>query len=78
MTQFRIDEIETNFSKIVKMLEDEIEDKVIITRNEKPILEIKLYEENNRKKMFGSGIGTFKIPKNFDDIDIANDFEGNI
>lgn len=78
MTQFNMYETKTNFSKIAKLLEDKKEDVVIISRNGKPILEIKLYEEKNREKLFGCAKGMFKIPDDFDDIDISNDFEGEI
>lgn len=78
MTQFNMYETKTNFSKIAKLLEDKKEDVVIISRNGKPILEIKLYQEKSRKKLFGCGKGMFKVPENFDDIDISDDFEGDI
>lgn len=78
MIQFNIHETKTNFSKIAKLLEDKIEDSIIVSRNGKPILEIRLYEENKRKKLFGCGKGMFEIPENFDDIDVVSDFEGEI
>lgn len=78
MTLYNMYETKTNFSKIAKLLEDKTEDKIIVSRNGKPILEIKLYEEQNREKFFGCGKGLFEIPENFDDLDIASDFEGEI
>ena len=78
MTQFNMYEAKTNLSKISKLLEDKLEDMVIISRNGKPVLKVTLYENEDRKKLFGCAKGMFKIPENFDDIDITKDFEGEI
>ena len=78
MTQFNMYEAKTNLSKISKLLEDKKEDFVIISRNGKPILKVTLYEDADREKLFGCAKGMFKIPKNFDDIDITSDFKGEI
>lgn len=78
MQQFNMYETKTNFSKIAKLLEDKKEDRVIISRNGKPILEMKLYEDKKREKLFGCAKGMFEIPKGFDDIDISEDFSGEI
>lgn len=78
MTQFNMYEAKTNLSKISKLLEEKKEDVVIISRNGKPILKVTLYEDVGREKLFGCGKGMFKIPKNFDDIDISDDFIGEI
>ena len=60
------------------MPEDKEEDMVIISRNGKPILKVTLYKEESRKKLFGCAKGLFTIPEDFDDIDINNDFQGEI
>lgn len=78
MQQFNIYETKTNFSKIAKLLEDKEEDVVIISRNGKPILEIRLIEDRKREKLFGCAKGTFEIPEDFDDIDISEDFDGEV
>lgn len=78
MTQFNMYEAKTNLSKISKILEDGIDDCVIISRNNKPILKVTLYENNPRKNLVGCAKGMFEIPKDFDDIDIGSDFEGEI
>lgn len=78
MTQYNMYEAKTNLSKISKLLEDKKEEYVIISRNGKPVLKVSLYEDNPRKKLFGCAKGMFKIPEDFDDIDIDNDFEGEI
>lgn len=78
MQQFNMYETKTNFSKIAKLLEDKKEDVIIISRNGKPILEIKLYEDRKREKLFGCAKGKFEIPEDFDDIDISEDFGGEI
>lgn len=78
MIEFNMNEAKTNFSKISKLLEEKEEDAVIISRNGKPLLKITLYEEEGREKLLGCAKGMFVIPDNFDDIDIASDFEGEI
>lgn len=69
-------EAKTNLSKIIKILEDKKE-YVIISRNGKPVLKMTSYEENS-KNLFECAKGMFKIPEDFDDIDISNDFEEEI
>ena len=71
-------EAKTNLSKISKLLEEKKEDIIIISRNGKPILKVTLYEDNGRESLFGCAKGMFKIPKNFDEIDINDDFKGEI
>ena len=71
-------EAKTNLSKISKLLEERKEDVVIISRNGKPVLKVTLFEDNDREKLFGCAKGMFKIPENFDDIDITSDFKGEI
>lgn len=78
MTQYNMYEAKTNFSKIAKMLEEKEEDYVVISRNGKPILKITLYNENPRKNLFGCAKGMFEVPDDFDDIDISEDFKGEI
>lgn len=78
MTQFNMYEAKTNLSKICRLLEDGKEDYVIISRNDKPIIKMTLVKEENRKKLFGCGKGLFKIPDNFDDIDISDDFDSEV
>ena len=78
MTQFNMYEAKTNLSKITKLLEDKEEDVVIISRNGKPILKVTLYEDDSRKNLFGCAKGMFTIPDDFDEIDIAKDFDEEI
>ena len=79
MTQFNMYEAKTKLSMICKILEEEKEDYIIISRNNKPVLKITLYDgENKRSNIFGCAKGKFKIPENFDDIDITSDFEEDI
>ena len=78
MTQFNMYEAKTNLSKITKILEDKEEDMVIISRNGKPVLQVTLYKNNNRANLLGCAKGMFEIPEDFDDIDISEDFEGEI
>lgn len=79
MIQFNMYEAKTNLSKICRLLEEEKEDYIIISRNNKPLLKVTLYDaENKREKLFGCAKGKFSIPDNFDDIDISEDFEEDI
>lgn len=71
-------EAKTNLSKIAKLLENGEEEYVIIARNGKPIMRIipeKVYDVSKR---IGIAEGMFDIPDDFDDIDIASDFSGEI
>lgn len=78
MTEFNMYEAKTNLSRISKMLEEKKEDCVIISRNGKPILKVTLVNENPRKNFIGCAEGMFEIPEDFDDIDISDDFEGEV
>ena len=78
MTQFNMYEAKTNLSKISKLLEDGKEDVIIISRNGKPVLKVTLYDNDTRRNFFGCAKGMFNIPDNFDDIDITEDFTGDI
>ena len=78
MKQFNMYEAKTNLSKISKLLEDKKEKMVIISRSGKPVLKVTLYEDNDRKSLFGCAKGMFEIPDNFDDIDITSDFKEEI
>ncbi|MBQ1478250.1 MAG: hypothetical protein IIZ33_08900 [Erysipelotrichaceae bacterium] len=78
MTQVNMYEAKTNLSKLAKLLEDGEEDYIIIARNGKPLLRITLEKPVDVSKRFGVGKGLFVIPENFDDIDISEDFEGEI
>ena len=67
-----------DFSKIAKLLEDQEDDAVIISRNGKPVLKVTLFEENDRKNLLGCAKGMFTIPDDFDEIDLSADFEQEI
>ncbi len=60
------------------MLEDGVEEYVIIARNGKPLMKITLVKPENTSNRIGIANGLFTIPENFDDIDISEDFEGDI
>ena len=78
MTQYNMFEAKTNLSKIARMLEEGEEDYVIVARNGKPLLRITLERPFDVSKRFGFAKGKFEIPDDFDDIDISDDFEGEI
>ena len=78
MTQFNMYEAKTNLSRISKLLEEKEEDVVIISRNGKPILKVTLFDESDRKSLFGCAKGMFTIPDDFDEIDLSADFAEEI
>lgn len=51
MTQYNMLEAKTNFSKIIKSLENKKEDEVIIARDGEPIAVITLYRKPKTKKV---------------------------
>lgn len=75
MTQFNMYEAKTNLSKIGIILDDGIEDQIIISKNGKPSYVIKKYSSSSRANFFGCAKGKFSLPKNFDDIDLSDEFE---
>ena len=78
MAEYNMYEAKTNLSKICRLLEEKKEDMIIISSNGKPVLKVTLFEQSPRSSLFGAGKGLFTIPEDFDDIDIANDFEETI
>ena len=78
MKQFNMFDAKTNLSKIAKMLEEGTEDYVIIARNGKPLLRITLEKQKQASERFGIAKGMFSVPENFDEIDISEDFEGDL
>ena len=74
MTQFNIYEAKTNFSKIVRLIENHDEETIYISRNGKPIVKLTCVEEPKRS-IFGCAKGLFTIPDDFDDLDISEDFK---
>ena len=73
MIKFDMCKEEIDFTKIAKLLEDKKEDYIIISKNDKPVLRVTLYE-NNREGLFGCA-KDIVVPDDFDDIDITNDFD---
>ena len=61
MCKVNIYEAKTNLSKYVEMLESGQEKEIIITRYDKKVAVLRLYEEKPRKKRLGFGLG--KIEK---------------
>ena len=78
MIQFNMFDAKTNLSRIAKMLEEGTEDYVIIARNGKPLLRITLEKQKQASERFGIAKGMFSVPENFDEIDISEDFEGDL
>ena len=75
MKHYNLNEAETKFEEIVELLENHIEEEIVITdKNIKPIC-VTLFDDKNRDAFIGCAKGMFEIPEDFDDIDIAKDFE---
>ena len=68
MTQYNIFEAKTNLSKIIKMLEDKIEDVIYIARDGKAVAQITLIPNKKRTyKRTGAAKGKLDVPENFDE-----------
>ncbi len=78
MKRYNIYEAKTNLSKIAKMLENKEEDYVIISKNDKPLLKVTLFEGTGRENLLGCAKGMFTVPDDFDDIDISDLFEDDL
>ena len=57
MCKVNIYEAKTNLSKYVEMLESGQEEEIIITRYDKKVAVLKLYQEKTDKKRLGFGLG---------------------
>lgn len=78
MTEYNIYAAKTHFSKLINMLENKEEDLIIISKNGKPIAEMKPIKKTKKKDFFGCAKGMFTVPDDFDEIDISGDFKGEI
>ena len=70
MCKMSIDEAQTNFSKIIALLERKEESEVIVTQEGKPVVKIVLYEEpKSFDIILGITEGKFVVPDDFDEPD---------
>lgn len=60
MCKVNIYEAKTNLSKYVEMLENGTEEEIIITRYDKKVAVLKLFEEEKTKKRLGTAKGILK------------------
>lgn len=60
MCKVNIYEAKTNLSKYLEMLENKVEEEIIITRYDKKVAVLKLYQEDNEKKRLGAALGTLE------------------
>ena len=60
MCKVNIYEAKTNLSKYLEMLENKVEEEIIITRYDKKVAVLKLYQEDNKKKRLGAALGTLE------------------
>jgi len=49
--EINIDEAKTNFSKLVQSLVDQEEDEIIITKNGRPLVSMKLISKNTERRI---------------------------
>lgn len=72
-----ITELKKSLYEIVRLIENGDEDCVIVTRYRRPVLRItpERYCSNQR---LGAGKGMFKVPDNFDEIDLSSDYTEEI
>ena len=64
--QVNILEAKTDFSKLVRMLESQKEDSIIIARNGKPVAKMVAIHETPVSNRIGIARGKFKSPTDFD------------
>jgi len=76
--QVNVFEAKSNLSKLLKLLKDGKEDYIVIANHGKPCARLVLDNGIDASKRLGAAKGMFKFPDNFDDIDISEDFEGEI
>ncbi len=67
MCQVNVLEAKTNFSKLLKMLEDGVEKEVIVARSGKPVAKITLMPKVDVSKRIGLFKGKFVCPEDIDD-----------
>ena len=66
MTQVNMLEAKTDLSKLVRLLETRQEDVILIARNGKPIVEMKLTSKKTEAKRIGAAKGKIHLPEDFD------------
>jgi len=67
MCQVNVLEAKTNFSKLIKMLEDGVEKEVIVARSGKPVVKITLVPQVDVSKRIGLFKGQIQYPEDFDE-----------
>ena len=75
MKHYSLNEAETRFEEIVELLENHIEEEIVVTGEDRKPICITLFNNHQRDAFIGCAKGMFEIPEDFDDIDIAKDFE---
>lgn len=64
--QVNVLEAKTDFSKLIRLLESKREERIIVARAGKPVVQITLYKNSPVSKRIGIAKGKFKSPVNFD------------
>lgn len=66
MLQVNILEAKTDFSKLIRLLESNREDCIIVARNGKPVAKITRISESPVSRRIGAGKGRFTVTGDFD------------
>ncbi len=64
--QVNILEAKTEFSKLIRLLESNREESIVVARSGKPVAEIRKYQDKPVSKRIGVAKGKIKIPEDFD------------
>lgn len=66
MAQVNILQAKSELSMLVRLLETHQEEKILIARDEEPIVEMKLVKEKPTSKRIGIAKGKLHVPDDFD------------
>ena len=66
MMQVNVLEAKTDFSKLIRLIETNLEDEIRVARNGRPIVKITAIEKKPVSKRIGVAKGKFTMPDDFD------------
>ena len=66
MMQVNVLQAKTDFSKLIRLIETDREDEILVARNGKPVVKITAIEKKPVSKRIGVAKGKFTMPDDFD------------
>ena len=75
MIQVNVLEAKTDFSKLIRLIETNREDEIIVARNGRPVVKITAIEKKPVSRRIGVAEGKFTMP---DDFDVDNEYIANL